>query len=336
MSAIPPPGPPRASPPEARIDSWTSYWRGGALHSCAGSFDGNYAGPLRDFWLRVFDALEPSARVLDACCGNAPLSQLLVAHPRFAGGSMRIDAVDLAEVAPPWLPLLPEAAASRIAVHPRVDVGLLPFDADCFALCMSQYGVEYAGPQALVEIRRVLRPGGEFAALVHHAEALPVRIAREELEHAAWIADCGLGERVAELIEPMARSASPEGQATLRGDALANDRRAHFNGILQRLQERVAASRYPDLLGETRDALMAVLQRARLAGIEAAEDALEHCRQAHARSLLRQQELVEHAMDAGRLEHWLEAFGAAERRVETVHFGNGELAGWGVRVQRVG
>lgn len=334
MSAIPPPGPTTPSPREARVDSWSSYWRGGALHSCAGSFDGNYAGPLRSFWEAQFAQLPEGAQVLDACCGNAPLSQLLVGQPRFLPAQWRIDAVDLAEIDPPWITQLPAPVRACINVHPRVDVGLLPFDAARFALCMSQFGIEYAEPAALAELSRVLLPGGHLAALVHHVDALPVRIAREEIAHADWLAAQQLDALAAQLIAPMARSATAEGQAALRSDSDANDRRARFNGSLQRLQERMAESRYPDLLQETADALMAVLQRARLAGEPAASQALEAWRQSHRQSLLRQRELVAHAKDDAQLRDWLAHFPADEVRIGRTLFGNGELAAWSVVLRK--
>ena len=334
MASIPPPGPTLPSAREARVDSWTSYWQGGALHSCAGSFSGNYAGPLREFWLQRFAELPEDARVLDACCGNAPLSQLLVEHEAFTRRRARIDAVDLAEIDPGWLRQLAPPVRARINVHARVDVALLPFDAACFALCMSQFGIEYAESAALVELRRVMAPGGRLAALVHHAEALPVRIAREELEHAEWLADEQAEGLVAKLIAPMALSATPEGQQALRADAAANDLRARFNGLLQRLQQRIDGARAPDLLEETRDALMAILQRARLAGREAAEAALEHWRVEHARSQLRQRELVAHARDEAALRAWLAPLDDILQEVAPLKFGNGELAAWAVQARK--
>lgn len=336
MASIPPPGPTLPSAREARVDSWTSYWQGGALHSCAGSFSGNYAGPLREFWQQCFAELPQAARVLDACCGNAPLSQLLTEHEAFSRHGARIDAVDLAAVDPAWLRALAEPARARITVHPHVDVGLLPFDAQCFALCMSQFGIEYAEPAALAELRRVLAPGGRLAALVHHADALPVRIAREELEHAEWLAEEQAAALVAQLIAPMALSATPEGQQALRADAAANDLRARFNGLLQRLQARIDSARTPDLLEEVRDALMAILQRARLAGREAAEAALEHWQIEHQRGQLRQRELIAHARDEVALRAWLQPLEGMLESIAPLHFGNGELAAWALRARRPG
>lgn len=332
--------PPHAVDPyrqERRIESWSRYWASGALHSCAGSFDGNYAGSLRAFWNEVFSALPPAPAVLDLCCGNAPLSRLLLDDPARLAGGGSIDAADLAAIAPAWIAGLDDALRQRVRVHPRVDAALLPFDDAVFDLCMSQYGIEYVGEAAVAQALRVLRPGGRLAALVHHPDSLPVRIARHELEHLDWLQDeARLGEVVAGLVEPMARSATAEGQASLRQDAAANDRRALFNGLLQRLQERAARESYPDALLEAREALMGVLQQARLGGVEAGEQALSAWRQQQDESRLRQQELVEHACSEERLRGWAELFGDTAAAPRTIAFDNGELAGWALVLHKPG
>jgi len=330
--------PPQASDPSLpsrRAESWTRYWSSGALHSCAGSFSGNYAGSLLDFWRDVFSRLPPTPVVLDLCCGNAPLSKLMLDETRLLQQGGYIDAVDLARIDPPWLRAVDPALAHRIRLHPGVDASLLPFDAGGFDLCMSQYGIEYVGRSAVAEVCRVLRPGGLLAAVVHHPEALPVRVARVELEHLDWLLESqGLFDCAADLVEPMARSATAEGQLSLRGDSLANDRRAAFNGILQRLQERADQLPYPDALVETRDAVMAVMQRSRESGVEAGRAALHAARLAAEESRLRQQELVDHAQSAEALHAWAGMLGDAEPQVRTLSFGNGELAGWAVLMCR--
>jgi hypothetical protein len=73
---------------------------------------------LRDFWRAVFAGLAPQARVLDLCCGNAPLSKLLLEQSDgFEGG---IDAVDAARVAPAWIASLPDAGPRHIRVRGEV------------------------------------------------------------------------------------------------------------------------------------------------------------------------------------------------------------------------
>ena len=69
---------PAVDEPLTRAQAWTCYWSSGVQHSCPGSFAANYTGRIGDFWKSVFEALPSDARVLDACCGNAPMSQMLL------------------------------------------------------------------------------------------------------------------------------------------------------------------------------------------------------------------------------------------------------------------
>ena len=325
---------PQVAPDARRVQAWSEYWSSGALHSCAGSFQGNYGGALRSFWERVFSAAPAAPRLLDLCCGNAPLAKLWLesAWPAHGGS---LDAVDAAEVAPAWLAQLAPAARGAIRVHAGVDAARLPFDPASFDLCTSQYGVEYVGPAALREAWRVLRPGGRLAAVVHHRGSLPVRIAREEVREHEWLRDAdGLLERAADMLEPMARSADAAGRAALQRDADARRRRERYDSGLRELAARAAAARWPDLLHEVHAALAGVLRVARESGAGAGHEALAAVRAGLARAQLRQRELVDCACDAAGLQALLAPFGAGPHDIGEVAFDNGELAGWTVLALR--
>lgn len=342
MSAIESSDPTSDAPLSSRrAQVWSEYWASGALHSCAGSYSGNYAGAIAAFWRRVFAGLPQEAAVLDLCCGNAPLSRLLLdERPPFLREGGRIDAVDAAAIAPGWIAALSETERLRIGIHARVDAQQLPFEADHFDLCMSQYGIEYVGLPAMVEVRRVLRSGARFAAVLHHREALPVRIAREELEHLAWLSrHDGVLALARNLLEPMARSATPAGQATLRGDACANAGRAAFNACLEELELRLPQTAFPDVLHETRVAVTAALQRARSEGAAAGAAALTQLEHELEASALRQQELVDYALDERGVRELLDVLGDhspddPSPEIGVLKFEGGEIAGWAVQVQR--
>lgn len=325
----------------SRAQVWTDYWASGAPHSCAGSYAGNYAGAIAAFWRRVFAELPHDATVLDLCCGNAPLSRLLLdERPSLLLDGGRIDAVDAAAIAPGWIETLPATERLRIGVHAGVDARRLPFEANFFDLCMSQYGIEYVGQPAMTEARRVLRPGAWFAAVLHHREALPVRIAREEQEHLAWLLQPeGLLALTRELLEPMARSATAAGQATLRGDARAKADRAAFNARLAELELRLPLTAFPDVLHETRIAVTAALQRARTEGVAAGGSALTQLEKELKASALRQHELIECALDERGVRVLLEALGEHTRKdqlpqIDVLAFESGEIAGWAVQARR--
>lgn len=328
----PPPGGPHDVQEDGpqRTRAWSSYWATGALHSCAGSFAGNYQGAIRAFWERVYRRLPATARVLDLCCGNAPLAQLLLSVRNEPG--IGADAVDAANVAPAWLNALPAAQQARVRIHAGVDVAALPFPDASFDLCTSQYGVEYVGEAAMAEVNRVRAPGGVFAAVLHHVEALPVRIAREENGHLAWLqAPGGLFDACAGLLRPLALAATPEGRAALQGDALANQARARFNLLQQELDQHVAAASWPDVLHEARSACGSVLEEARTRGEEAGRAALEDIRAVFAGQALRQRELAAHALDEPRLRALLAPLGGTPE-LSVLRFEGGEIAGWAVVV----
>ena len=190
-----------------RARAWSSYWAGGALHSLAGSFAGNYEGAIGAFWQEVFAQLPQQGRVLDLCCGNSPLGQLLMQSaqaPRVA----HLAVVDAARIAPAWPAQLPSDIVARIAVHGETDVAALPFPDAAFDLCISQYGIEYVGKPALTEAGRVLRSGGRLAAIIHHADALPVRIGREETIHIDTLLAPMASTPAPAMIEPLSRAAT--------------------------------------------------------------------------------------------------------------------------------
>ncbi len=315
-----------------RTTAWTAYWATGALHSCATSFSGNYAGQLEAFWHHVFSQLPDAARVADLCCGNAPLSKLLLESPH-AARVARIDAVDVADIAPPWVAALGEA--THLHVHPRMDVSSLPFAPATFDLCMSQYGIEYAGEAAFHEVARVLRPGGRLAAVLHHAESLPVRIAKTECAHLHWLLSASdLYPCAAAMIAPMARTGTEQGRAELMRDPTANATRATFNQTLHALNTRIQTEPNPTVLVEQRQWLMKLLGEVPGIGIEAARNALDSLLATTQASLLRQQELIQYACDEAQVRRLATHLGDHAPVVSNLRFDNGDIAGFGLVATR--
>ncbi len=135
--------------------------------------------PMRDaiehVWTEVADALAPGARVLDLGCGaGAALMAVGVALSR-SGGFASFSGVDLARLPAP----APELAQADL--RGETDICDLPY-ADCsFDLALSQFGADKALPEALSEIRRVVRPGGRMTLLLHLRDGSVWRDAAERL-----------------------------------------------------------------------------------------------------------------------------------------------------------
>ncbi|MEO6102064.1 MAG: class I SAM-dependent methyltransferase, partial [Pseudoxanthomonas sp.] len=283
---------------DARKQAWTSYWAGGALHSCAGSFAGNYSGAIGDFWRKVFQGLEEPGRVLDLATGNGALP-LLLWEQRGENAGVQIDAVDLAAVVPPWY----QPSQHRgVEFHGGVAMEKLPFPDDTFDLVVSQFGLEYARwPDALHECLRVAAADGRVAFIMHHADSLLVQLGRVELENQhLLLAEAGLLD-AAERVIPWIALAR-EGGAGLDGAPEARMARVGYNDAMTNVSTAIEQSRAPDLLVETRAWVHALVSGAD--GMDARQQgaALSTRRETMRAAMLRTHELVEHALQQEQLD----------------------------------
>lgn len=316
----------------ASRSAWASYWRSGALHSCATSFRGNYGGAIAGFWRSSFDALQPGDRVLDLATGNGAIAQLLITHRPEA--EICCDAVDLAPVAPAWLQEQPPAQRARVRFHGGTAAEHLPFEDNRFALVVSQYGLEYTAlEQSVPELRRVMQPAARAALLVHHAHGRPADLARDEVAHIDWLlAPHGLLDAAGAMLPLLVRAATAEGRAALSQDAQALQHRQQFNALQQALQHRAEGAPCPDVLFEVREALAAVLDMAARQGVEPAQALLPVLRGHLVNSRVRLQDLLRCALDTAAVAALAARLGSPQHtQVEPLHEGPW-LMGWTVRI----
>src|SRR3546814_19727237 len=118
-----------------RISDWSS-------DVCSSDL-GNYAGRIERFWLDSFAALGSGQRMLDIATGNGPIPQLACTHcAGRAAGMPRIDAIDLAQVAPAWVSSPPAPCRQALHFHSGVSAEALPFDDTSFDMVTSLHGIE--------------------------------------------------------------------------------------------------------------------------------------------------------------------------------------------------
>jgi SAM-dependent methyltransferase len=328
-----PPGPIDRPEDESRREVWARYWSSGALHSCAGTYAGDYGGAIAAFWHEVFAALLPGQRVLDLATGNGALPHLLLScRPQ---ADVHCDAVDLSPVAPAWAASLPLPQRERIRFHGGARAEALPFGDGRFDLVVSQYGFEYCRlDEAASELQRVLAPGGVVAMVLHHAGSRPVALARDELAHIDWLSQpAGLLDTAALLLEPMARAATEAGRRSLATDTRAVALREQFNQRQRELSQRAAAALCPDVLHEVREALAQVLAAATQQGEAPARLRLARVHQHLADSALRLRELCSCALDDRRIDALatrLARPGATVRRAQVVE--GPAVMGWSLQI----
>lgn len=317
---------------DARRAAWTSYWAAGGLHSCVGSFSGNYGGAIGEFWRTTFAAMPAGGRMLDLATGNGALP--LLCREQSDGRGVGIDAVDLAQVAPSWF--RPDEHAD-LRFHSGVAMEHLPFADAGFDLVASQFGFEYAEREpALAEALRVCRERGRIALVMHHAGSVLVDVGRAERVNLATLTTPGgLLDAAAAVIPWFA--AARAGTDLAGVDAARRDREA-YNTAARQLAGAITASRTPDLLVEARDRVQQLLAGT---GPDPAPSlaALQDYRDALVAAGLRTAEMIEHALDGDAASALAAAIAAARPawhvRCEPLRQREGVL-GWALLAEPAG
>lgn len=290
--------------PNARKEAWSSYWAGGALHSCVDSYGGNYAGAIGGFWRNCFGTLPPNTRVLDLATGNGPLP-LLLWEQASAGKEVIVDAVDLALVSPPWHDPVQHVG---LRFHSGVQMETLPFADVVFDLVISQFGLEYARwPDALLDAIRVMKPSGRAAFVLHHSDSVLARVARSETHnHAFLLAENGLLEAARCVIPWISRAR--QGAIDAASAAPAAACRQRYNLAMRQVAEQIEVSPVPDVLLEARAWVHGLLSGAETTDQTRQLSMLAEYREAMEGANLRTTELLGHALDAEGIEGMAEVF----------------------------
>lgn len=314
---------------EVRREAWSDYWGSGALHSCVTSYQDNYTGAIAEFWKRSVKGLHAGSRVLDLATGNGALPLLL---SKWTSG-IRVDAVDLAELAPGSNRPAPTL---DITFHAGVAMEQLPFADATFDMVVSQFGIEYARwPEAVVEATRVGTSPGRVAFLLHHADSVLVKVGRAELHAQEILLQEGGLFDVARDVMPliaMVRRHAPD----VRDEATALATKARYNDAMTRVSLAIRDSIAPDLLVETRAWIHGLLAGITREGADRELEVLDARRRALVFGAVRTSALVDHALDSEGIQRLLDFLRVArplhQVSCEPIVQREGIL-GWGVTVR---
>ena len=149
--------------------AWQQYWQQGKQQSCIASEGEQHL--VKKLWLDWQLLLPKQSIVLDLATGNgAVITNLL------DGGNTsehQYTGVDYAKINPP---ALREDLAKFVSFIEEADIANLPLADHSVDGVTSQFGFEYAEQKAAVlELIRVLRCGGHFQLIIHHANGEIVR-----------------------------------------------------------------------------------------------------------------------------------------------------------------
>lgn len=201
--------------------SWDTFWHGtGDVGAWTAGGVGHPA--IRAFWDEFFGQAKDlfnAPSMLDIATGNGAL--LEAALRAFRGAPLRLSCVDISE-----------AAVSNITKRfPKIqalacDAREIPLDDHSFDIVTSQFGVEYAGLDAVDEAYRLLAPGGFVVLLIHHSEGVITAECSESLQAIARLEQTGF--------IPLANDLLTKGFAAVNGSD-----RAPYEEAASRLQPAV-------------------------------------------------------------------------------------------------
>lgn len=243
--------------------------------------------------------------MLEVGCGNGSLVRLLD-HARAAAHPAAYHAVDAAHVNAHWLETLSGDLRGRVQLLAETPVQRLPLADHSIDHVYSQYALEYcADAAAWAELERILRPAATFAAIVHHRDSHLTRVAACERDHCDWLLQEGGVLDLAERILPFVVAATG-----VQASVAAQAARSTFNAALAELSRRVQAGEFTDVLDETAQRIMHVLQAARTTGAGVSQAELRRLRETLIDHRLRVAELVVHALDRQGVADWAESLRA--------------------------
>jgi SAM-dependent methyltransferase len=171
-------------------EGWDRYWhrtREAAAHRGGGPQD----EVLARFWESFFDdaLVRPgAARFVDVGCGNGAVARFaLGAAVRVGRSPHLLVGIDSS------LPALHDLRR-RFPAMPAIaaDGKRIPFPDACFDVVSSQFGLEYAGPDAFSEAARLVATGGTLAAVIHLKDGALYRECAVNLEAVTAVNQCGL------------------------------------------------------------------------------------------------------------------------------------------------
>ncbi len=174
---------------------WDDYWKnvgdagalavGGAAHPA-----------FQSFWTNVFNSFltsRPAATVVDLASGSGALVGFLQET-----GTASLDKVTCVDISGAAI----DAVAQRYpgvtgVVSSAADT---PFDDHMFDLVISQFGVEYAGAEAVSEAARLTADSGRLTLLMHAADGVPVRESQAGVDAISRVRDARFLELAREFL----------------------------------------------------------------------------------------------------------------------------------------
>jgi len=211
------------------MNPWSLFWRQGHSTTFGDYFKQGYVGAVADWWQAELQELPADAVVMEVGCGNCSLLPAMIQsglHGRYVG-------VDIAQVK--LSPVAEEGLAGsgiELTLHSGTPAEQIPEPDASVDLAASVFGIEYSDlDRSLFEVFRLLKPGGRFRALLHHAGSVVTSMSRRAIDEFH-------GADMKAAIEALyticyERDQTPSLEA-LKNSAKAEQSRERINGLAQK------------------------------------------------------------------------------------------------------
>lgn len=179
------------SEPLPVIESWDTYWQG-AQASAAYTGGGTSDPLILSFWDDYFRGVQSQhgePKIIDIASGNGAVVEC--ASSAFGGQLPEFACLDVSASAIRMLENRFPGVRGVVA-----DAAAIPLNSASYDIATSQFGIEYAGLEAIDEVTRLIAPGGELALLLHHRGGIIYRQcdasldAVSKMQDAKFISNC--------------------------------------------------------------------------------------------------------------------------------------------------
>ena len=189
--------------PSAKALSWTRYWRSGFQNTC---FFADKAFSVEGDWQAYFSTAATGTKIIDLATGNGAVAWIAAAVARDSNRDVAIVGVDFADINPGDVANVDAELLPWVTFVGSTDLTELPFSDAEFDFASSQFGFEYAQESAaLLELKRVLKPGGKVRFLIHASEGAVHEASTQRLRRARLMLESG---QIIPLLEELAKAAT--------------------------------------------------------------------------------------------------------------------------------
>ena len=212
--------------------AWSNYWRKGFQTTFVGGESDYYSGETRTHWLEVFNNIAGGSSILDLGSGNGALLEIATSVEGYSQRPFQLIALDYADISESGFFL----DHPEIRVQSNTSIEATSLKAESIDLAISQFGYEYSSTaEAAEELVRILKPGGQFRAVLHHADSSISLHSNSAVQQIAWCQRSNLAQTSISLLRRLNKLRKSHRDP--QKDTKASELREFFNQMAARLNQ---------------------------------------------------------------------------------------------------